>query len=154
MANFDQAGDNYKISIPNWKSIDKNTFYVIKIDIGDMIWTVTRRYSEFAKLHQTLVADHGVFGDILPPKKVIGNKDEQFIEKRRLALDEYLQNIVRFLQKTMPKELALFLNFYQFDVTYIVKNLAVKFYPFGEISLSKTRSYKLSTLEVSFQTKK
>lgn len=151
MANFIQTGDNYKISIPYWKSIDKNTFYVIKIDIGDVSWTVTRRYSEFAKLHQTLVADHGVFGDILPPKKVIGNKDEQFIEKRRLALDQYLSNIVRFLQKTMPKDLALFLNFYQFDISYIVKTLAVKFYPFGEISLSKTKSYKLSTIEVGLK---
>lgn len=145
-----QCGDNYKIFIPCWKDVDKTTFYIIQIEIGDISWTVSRRYSEFAKLHQVLVADHGVTTDILPPKKIIGNRDEQFIEERRNSLEGYLCTVVRFLQKAMPRELSTFLNFHKFDVSFIVKNLAVKFYQSGEIILSKFKNYTFTPLEVRY----
>lgn len=47
---------------------------------------------------------------ILPPKKFIGNLNPEHIEKRRVCLEAYLQDIVNQLGK-IPRLLQIFLEF-------------------------------------------
>ena len=55
--------------------IDGVTYYHIKVNVGDVTWSVQRRYKEFLELHKKLVNEHTVTKDILPGKKIIGNKE-------------------------------------------------------------------------------
>lgn len=59
---------------------------------GTKSWTVFRRYSDFDDLHMHLKEKFGLIGSlILPGKKTFHNLDKKFLEKRRIALDSYLQ---------------------------------------------------------------
>lgn len=48
-------------------------------------WTVNHRYSDFAQLHAALKVGTLVLPQ-LPPKKVFGNTDRDFINERKVAL--------------------------------------------------------------------
>ncbi|XXQ35970.1 PX domain-containing protein [Plasmodiophora brassicae] len=52
-------------------------------------WILDRRYSAFVELHRSLARK---FGDLpsLPPKRILGNMDDVFVEERRQQLDRYL----------------------------------------------------------------
>jgi len=151
MAHFVREGDNYQINIFNTKEKENCTFYVIHVKVGDVFWDVERRYREFSALHETLVLENGVAlsTDLLPPKKILGNKDKNFIEKRRMGLEKYLQTVVPYLQKTMPKQISDFLGFQYYDVNFIVLRLARLFYHSGEMILAKCKKYSFTPLEVS-----
>lgn len=75
-----------------------NTHHVYRITslplVADNIY---RRYSEFVWLYDTLVSTYpGIFVPPLPPKKMLGSKDESFIEtERRPALERFLNRIAR-----------------------------------------------------------
>ncbi|KAK3853289.1 hypothetical protein Pcinc_040166 [Petrolisthes cinctipes] len=56
-------------------------------------WKVNHRYSDFAQLHTTLRAVTPVL-PLLPPKKVFGNTDRDFINERKVALQKYLENLL------------------------------------------------------------
>jgi nischarin len=109
---------------------------------------VKHRYSAFAALHEILVADHGVSKELLPPKKVIGNQDPVFIEKRRAALETYLQTVMNFLKIAMPQELAYFLHFHQYEVLYLLQSLALQFFNEGDLLLQNSASFKFTPLQV------
>lgn len=51
----------------------------------DTRWTVSHRYSDFAQLQSTLKVGSMVLPQ-LPPKKVFGNTDRDFINERKVAL--------------------------------------------------------------------
>jgi len=56
---------------------------------------VFRRYSDFVWLRNVLVKSFpGIFIPPLPPKAVIGNKDESFVESRRSDLQRWLQRVI------------------------------------------------------------
>ncbi|KAK6625870.1 hypothetical protein RUM43_006169 [Polyplax serrata] len=128
MACFFRNGDRLKISIPRVEERDKCTFYEIQVESDTVKWSVFHRFKDFVQLHEVLVSGHSVAKDLLPPKKVIGNKEPSFIEKRRSGLEIYLTTVVRFLQKTMPKELASFLDFQYYDIIFLLNNLAEEFF--------------------------
>lgn len=83
--------ENVEVYIPNTQESDGVTLYVINLCVGGIRWSVKQRYNAFAELHEKLVSNHGVARDLLPPKKIIGNKDPSFIEKRRSDLELYIQ---------------------------------------------------------------
>ncbi|KAK8396825.1 hypothetical protein O3P69_005059 [Scylla paramamosain] len=56
-------------------------------------WNVSHRYSDFAQLHATLRVGT-VALPALPPKKVFGNTDRDFINERRVALQKYMDGIL------------------------------------------------------------
>lgn len=148
MACFFQNGDETKITIPRIEETEKCTLYEIKVEIGSIHWTVLHRYNDFVQLHEVLVTEHGVAKDLLPPKKVIGNKEPSFIEKRRAGLENYMMMVVRYLQKTMPKELVMFLDFPDYDILFLLQNMAVLFFLKGESLLMRSRSHVFNTLQV------
>lgn len=102
--------ENISIKIPSYETVEGVTTYKIEVKINEIVWTLKHRYSEFAELHEILILEHCVEKEILPPKKFIGNKSETFIEKRKNGLEIYLNTIYNYLKKTMPRELAMFLE--------------------------------------------
>jgi len=103
MACFLSNRHDTEITIPNVENNENISIYIIMVRVGSISWTVPHRYNDFVELHEKLSSDHGLAKDILPPKKVIGNRDPAFIEKRRGALEVYLTSVVSFLQRTMPR---------------------------------------------------
>ena len=115
------------ISIPEVVTEDGVTLYILKLEVGSVTYTVRHRYSHFEVMHGKLVED-GVEKDLLPPKKLIGNKDPAFIMKRRKDLETYLQTVFHFFEKNVPQTLAEFLDFPTYDIHYVLQDLACQFH--------------------------
>ncbi|XP_011872171.1 PREDICTED: PX domain-containing protein kinase-like protein isoform X2 [Vollenhovia emeryi] len=80
--------------IENARTIDGHTEYVIKTQRGPLperSWRVSRRYNDFVQLNAALSVSG--FDLPLPPKRIIGNMEPDFIAQRQIALQNYL-NIV------------------------------------------------------------
>lgn len=122
--------------------------YIISMEVGPVSWKVRHRYRDFVELHEILVADHGVTKDLLPPKKVIGNRDPVFVEKRRSALEMYLASVLTFLQQTMPRELAKFLDFHKYDVLFMLQEMAISFFEGGDDYLRVSRDGDFTPLQL------
>ncbi|GLH08908.1 Dynein assembly factor 1, axonemal homolog [Gryllus bimaculatus] len=148
MACFLVNGHTTVVSIPEFEHTENYTLYHIHISVGSVSWKVQHRYNDFAELHDKLIVDHGVNKDLLPPKKVIGNRDPAFIEKRRTALEAYLINLVSFLQKAMPRELALFLDFHYYDITFLLQNLALQLFTEGDYLLQNSKHHYFTPLQL------
>ncbi|XP_075235258.1 nischarin [Lycorma delicatula] len=134
------------VSIPQTKIINNVTYYDILVKVGPISWTVLQRYNGFLELHETLVSDHSVPKDMLPPKKLIGNKDPAFVEARRLGLQEYLSAVISFLQKRMPRELVLFLNLHLYDILFLLQDFSMYLFREGESLLLASRKYEFCPL--------
>lgn len=148
MACFWLYQNDCRIEISSTEEVNSVTYYKIQISIGDVHWNVGHRYSEFFELHNELIQEHGISKDLLPSKKVIRNKSPIFIETRRKGLEEYLQKILVFLKKTMPKIVVDFLHFNLYDIYFLLLDLSTKlFLEADEILLSK-KPYTFTTLEV------
>lgn len=78
-----QNTDGYiKYSIEVWRAPD-----------NDFKWVIQHRYSDFAQLHAALKTAVTNL-PMLPPKKVFGNTDRDFINERKSALQKYLDEIL------------------------------------------------------------
>ena len=72
------------ISIPEAVSEDGVTYYVVRVDVDKVNWTVRHRFRDFAELHEVLVDSAvGIAKDSLPEKRRIGNRDPAFVMQRR-----------------------------------------------------------------------
>ncbi|KAK8730255.1 hypothetical protein OTU49_008177, partial [Cherax quadricarinatus] len=116
--------NNIEATIPSTEQNEGVTLYIIILNVGAVRWSVKQRYNAFADLHDKLVSNHGVARDLLPPKKIIGNKDPTFIERRRADLELYLQTIINFMHHALPRELAEFLDFQHYELTHLLQSLA------------------------------
>ncbi|KAL1492372.1 hypothetical protein ABEB36_010628 [Hypothenemus hampei] len=148
MASLWRNQNETSILIPTTKEFSNVTYYIIRVCVGEVKWTVKHRYKEFFNLHNKLVADHGVSKDILPSKKVIGNKSNQFIETRRKALEEYLQKILIFLKRTMPKVFVEFLDFHVYDIYFLLQELTLKCSAEIDFIVSSTKTFTMTPLEL------
>ncbi|XP_043473374.1 nischarin-like [Leptopilina heterotoma] len=140
--------DDMHIKIPLSETVDSVTFYTIEVRIASIQWTVKHRYSEFSELNEILVSEHCVEKDILPPKKLIGNKNEVFVEKRRLGLEIYLNAVYNYLKKAMPRELALFLDLHVYDIFFLLQNMALQFFTEGDVLLQSSKSYTFNPVQL------
>uniref|UniRef100_A0A0M3IDZ6 PX domain-containing protein n=1 Tax=Ascaris lumbricoides TaxID=6252 RepID=A0A0M3IDZ6_ASCLU len=94
--------------------------YVIKVSIDSFTWTVERRYREFESFDLKRFEDRKK--SFLPPKKLVGNMDPEFLNERRLELEKYIRAVVEldlWLQKrrrrfAMPTLIAHFLDFHEY----------------------------------------
>lgn len=136
------------IKIPRTEEIGNVTFYIIEVTVGHTSWQVMRRYSEFYELHNQLIIDHGVVKDDLPPKKVIRNKCPIFIETRRHGLESYLQKVLTYLKRTMPKIFVEFLQFHVYDIFFLLQSMARQFFNEAEAVLLTSNCYNLNPLQV------
>ncbi|XP_044264656.1 PX domain-containing protein kinase-like protein [Tribolium madens] len=81
--------------IENWRNVNGHTEFVIRVQRGpfsDKTWRVYKRYNDFYKLH-TYFQTSGISLQ-LPPKKLIGNMDPEFITERQQGLQKYLNSIL------------------------------------------------------------
>ncbi|KAH8413087.1 hypothetical protein KR009_007865 [Drosophila setifemur] len=96
---------NFLITIPHVKLAKtqrsgSHYTYEIHITMRQRLehWTLFRRYSEFNKLHKSLLRTHPVVSAVeFPPKKHFGNMNLVFVEERRQQLQIYLLNLVETL---------------------------------------------------------
>jgi len=95
-----------RISIPRTETARstlrfRHTAYLVEIDDCGKKYTRWRRFTNFIWLHGELLrrAQDGKLqrSEIpeLPQKRVVGNMDPAFIERRRATLEEYLQKLAR-----------------------------------------------------------
>lgn len=148
MACFWLNPDDVEINIPNVE-IDNNViYYVVEIKMNELKWSVKHRYNDFYDLHQTLIVDHGVSKDSLPPKKVINNKCPEFIQMRKEGLETYLRNILNYLKRTMPRIFTNFLDFHHFDTFFLLQSLAFLLYSESDNILRTTSRYTFDILQV------
>uniref|UniRef100_A0A3B4BIL3 PX domain-containing protein n=1 Tax=Periophthalmus magnuspinnatus TaxID=409849 RepID=A0A3B4BIL3_9GOBI len=74
-------------------------------------WCVLRRYMEFYVLESKLTEFHGPFPDAqLPSKRILGPKNYEFLESKRLEFEEYLQTLLRVPELSNSQLLADFLS--------------------------------------------
>lgn len=137
-----------KIHIPSVEEVGAVTYYKIEVKVANVTWYVLKRYSEFYDLHIQLISDHGVSKDILPPKKVIGNKTPEFIENRRQGLENYLRSVLNYLKITMPRIFVEFLDFHLYDIFFLLRALAAKLFLESDSILSTSKSYTFNPLQV------
>lgn len=70
MSCYMKASQETTITIPNNVDINNVTYYNILVSVGNVNWTVRRRFKEFVDLHTKLVSGQSIGRDLLPPKKV------------------------------------------------------------------------------------
>ncbi|KAL0113462.1 hypothetical protein PUN28_012547 [Cardiocondyla obscurior] len=148
MACLLQNQENVHLKIPSVETIEGATYYCIEVAIASIKWTVKHRYSTFAALHDNFVVKYCVEKDIFPPKKLIGNKCEAFVEKRRQSLEVYLNVVYNYLKKAMPRELALFLDLNEYDIHFLVQSMALQFFITGDTLLHASTSYKFNPVQL------
>ena len=140
--------EDVHLTVPTYQTQDGVTFYILEVRIANVKWTVKHRYNEFVELHDVLVSEHCVDKDILPPKKLIGNKTESFVEKRRVGLENYLNNVYNYLKKIMPRVFALFLELHLYEIFFILQSLSYKFFTEGEKLLMGSSTFKFNPIQV------
>ncbi|KAM9859845.1 PX domain-containing protein kinase-like protein isoform 3-T3 [Aulostomus maculatus] len=104
------------------QNLQSHTEYIIRVQRGvssDNSWQVIRRYSDFDVLNSSLM----VCGITLPlpPKKLIGNMDREFIAERQRGLQAYLDSITQhpMLSSALPVKKFLDPNNYSANYTEI-----------------------------------
>ena len=136
------------VCIPFAEKEEEYVVYVIKVSLGEVWWLTKHRYSSFDNLHQQLVLNHGLRKDLLPAKKIIGNKDPEFIERRRADLEIYLKKIVQFLEKALPLEICSFFEFEEYEVYSLVRKMAAELYLNGETKILSGKTISMNPLQV------
>ncbi|XP_047519458.1 PX domain-containing protein kinase-like protein isoform X2 [Pieris napi] len=89
--------DTLVCTLENAQNINKHTEYILRVQKGpskENKWTVSRRYRDFASLHLSI---QQAYIDLpLPPKKLIGNMQPSFIAERQVALQQYINEILKY----------------------------------------------------------
>ncbi|KAF0684718.1 Aste57867_23319 [Aphanomyces stellatus] len=70
----------------------KHTVYILEVQIDNLFYVVRHRYHEFKELHDTLIKE-GYKCHAVPPKKLIGSFNPEFILKREKELSSWLHQV-------------------------------------------------------------
>ncbi|TQV94919.1 intermediate filament protein [Cordyceps javanica] len=91
--------------------------YVIEVqrDAGEQMpaasWVVARRYSEFHDLHQKLRSRYPSVRNLdFPGRRVVMKFQSEFLRKRRVALEKYLQELLLLPDVCRSRDLRAFLS--------------------------------------------
>ncbi|XP_052445167.1 PX domain-containing protein kinase-like protein isoform X2 [Carassius gibelio] len=101
------------------QSLQSHTEYIIRVQRGvstDNSWTVIRRYSDFDMLNNSLLISG--LNLPLPPKKLLGNMDREFIAERQKGLQAYLNYITRHHILSSCELVKKFLDPNNYSVNY------------------------------------
>ncbi|KAK2701490.1 hypothetical protein QYM36_019859 [Artemia franciscana] len=100
---------SWRVSIPRIirrSSESRRNYFVYVIDVqrvdlkyedalDNFRWTVEREYSEFYNLEDQLTKFHGILHDVrLPPKKIFGFRNHEFLESKRPIMESYLRSLL------------------------------------------------------------
>ncbi|KAI8040039.1 hypothetical protein M5D96_007464 [Drosophila gunungcola] len=151
MACYYRQHEDTTVTVPKFTNENSSggvTYYDIKLRVGKVEWLVERRYRDFAQLHDKLVGEISISKKLLPPKKLVGNRQPAFLEQRREQLETYLQELLIYFRTELPRALAEFLDFNKYDIIYLLQDLAKLFNESGDALLSSKKEYNLSALEL------
>lgn len=74
-------------------------------------WAVARRYSEFHELHQKLRMSYPSVRHLeFPRRRMVMKLQKEFLQKRRLALESYLQKLLLLPEVCRSRDLRAFLS--------------------------------------------
>lgn len=134
-----------------WQRTNPSPHALYKIDVMTKSnhWFIFRRYREFYELHKNLVALYGIPKDMLPPKKLTSNMALCHLEKRKAALEHYLQRLANSSTyvSTSP-EILEFLEVQRHDVMAVTKSLARDLFQKGREVLAKGESFTFSPTQL------
>ncbi|XP_046863039.1 sorting nexin-29-like [Xenia sp. Carnegie-2017] len=86
------------------KSPNIHHSYQVYIRIKDDEWNVYKRYSDFYALYKkTSKQFKPVAQFTFPAKKIIGNRDVNFVETRRKQLENYLRKLINYSLGAVPE---------------------------------------------------
>ncbi|KAM3960364.1 PX domain-containing protein kinase-like protein [Aphomia sociella] len=97
--------------VENAQNINKHTEYVLRVQRGpskENKWNIPRRYRDFAALQASLQQGNIVLP--LPPKKLIGNMQPSFIAERQIALQNYLNELLKHQILALSLQVRSFLD--------------------------------------------
>ncbi|XP_055058819.2 sorting nexin-16 [Misgurnus anguillicaudatus] len=87
-----------KVTLLGYKVMEQETKYTVyKILVKrapDHSWVIFRRYTDFSQLHDKLREMFPLFTFSLPPKRWFKNFSAEFLEERKVALEDFLQSLV------------------------------------------------------------
>lgn len=87
-----------------------HTVYIIKATGPDGAnWTIEKRYREIRALHDQLSRVRGRDLPNIPPKRIFGNKDPDFVQSRQAALQQYFSELTLLERSTRSPAFAQFL---------------------------------------------
>lgn len=98
-------------TVENAHNINKHTEYVLRVQRGpskETTWNVSRRYRDFAALHSSL--QQANIDLPLPPKKLIGNMQPSFIAERQIALQNYINEVLKHETLALSLQVRSFLD--------------------------------------------
>lgn len=153
MSLHDPDVGNLSVEIVSSNTTISTTFYHVQVSVGDIRWTVEHRYSNFADLNSVLVAEKLIPLDLLPGKKIIGNREPAFVDRRRAELDAYIRRVVALLQVNMPDALAKFLDMESYDAGWMLRKQAFTCFVHEMAFASGQRHLQLSPMEIQVLTK-
>ncbi|KAF8784715.1 Nischarin like protein [Argiope bruennichi] len=134
-------------SIPHSEDKDGITNYVIEVRVLPFKWQVIRRYRQFVELHEKMTKNFCVNKNLLPPKKIIGNRSESFIMERQKGLEFYLQTLLhRFT--LLPEPLAIFLDFQKYEIRTITSILSEMLFNEGDEIIAKEQPFEFNPLQL------
>ena len=67
--------------------------YTILVTLGDQSWSILRRFNDFSHLHEALCRSFPHFPGRLPPKKWFGRFNPEFLQERKVELQQYLDSV-------------------------------------------------------------
>ncbi|XP_054617517.1 sorting nexin-14-like [Dunckerocampus dactyliophorus] len=87
-------------------------------------WSVYRRYMEFYVLESKLTEFHGTFAEAqLPPKRILGPKNHDFLASKREEFEEYLQRLLQYTELSNSQLLADFLSPHSVESQFVDRML-------------------------------
>jgi hypothetical protein len=96
------------VSVINTAEIEGHTLYTIAVQWdADSYWTVSKRFSDIDALHN-LVAQKVANLPQLPPKKLLFNRDPEFVNKRKNDIQQYLNELFKIEHITIFPEVQAF----------------------------------------------
>ncbi|XP_037082470.1 nischarin-like [Pollicipes pollicipes] len=148
MAFHEPDQGNLCVEITSSTTTTSTTFYHVQVTVDACQWLVEHRYSAFADLNSQLVSDKLIPLDLLPGKKIIGNREPAFVDRRRQDLNTYIKRVVALLQLNMPDVLAKFLELETYDIGWMLRRQAFFCFVHEGAYVGGQRQLQMTPMEV------
>ncbi len=104
-----QDSRQQQFTVTNPMKVQKHIKYTVRGIDSDGAFEEMRRFSEFFALRNMLsLRWPGVYIPQIPEKKVMGNKDDKFVEERRLLLERFLKECAKYDYIINSREFKIF----------------------------------------------
>ncbi|KAL4238780.1 Kinesin-like protein kif16b [Mactra antiquata] len=127
------------ITIPSYRlqcyGSDSHYEYEVKIEVGDDIWSIIRRYSKFREFHQEIKFKIPEINALVFPPKKLFSKTEKVASERRHQLEFYMRSVIEICSKIPTCSLHSTQN------QFLSKQVLCDFNPFFKKGLFENTKY-------------